>query len=200
MKTMLVFGADRIAQQALASLEPVDSTLVFVIDKSTSTKRLAKLIWRRRLSIRLVIKMLICELRRKRIDVSKFPLNAIRNNNDLLNLMDAHRPGRVILFRAGLVINKEIISRGIPLLNIHCANVPKYGGLGSIERALCDNAIHQNATLHQVTTAIDKGDIFDVEPYDLDKGKPYCYNENIAYFAGIRLLLRSVKSNIGARS
>lgn len=77
-------------------------------------------------------------------------------------------------------------------MNIHCAKVPEYGGLGSIERAIKNRALEQYATLHQVTTTIDKGEIFDLEPFYLDAQKSYCFNENTAYEAGLRLLSRTV--------
>ena len=87
--------------------------------------------------------MLICELRRDSSSVSLASFPGITNNKDLLALLNQHKPSRVVLFRAGLVINKDVISQGIPLLNIHCAKVPEYGGLGSIDRALKDNALNR---------------------------------------------------------
>jgi len=188
---MLILGGDRIAQKALESLEESDS-LVIVIDRSTSIKRVAKLIWRKRLSLILVLKMLICEVRRESSAVPSVSFSGIKNNKELLLLLNKHKPERVVLFRAGLVINKEVISQGIPLLNIHCAKVPEYGGLGSIDRALKDNALEQNATLHQVTTTIDEGQLFDVEPFRLNSSRSYCQNEDIAYQAGLKLLYRTI--------
>ena len=197
MKTMLILGGDRIAQNALVHLELNSETLLVVIDRSTNFKRVIRLILRKRLSAILVIKMLICECKRSTPSVSLSKLSEIRSNKDLLEIIDRYKPEKILLYRAGLVINKEVISRGIPLLNIHCAKVPEYGGLGSIDRALKDNAVNQNATLHQVTTTIDEGIVFDVEPFFLDTRKSYCYNENIAYEAGVKLLLRSVKLSVG---
>lgn len=188
---MLIVGGDRIAQKALENLKETDS-LVIVIDRSTSIKRVAKLIWRKRLSLILVFKMFLCEFRRGYSAVSSAPFPEIANNKDLLVLLNKHKPERVVLFRAGLVINKDVISQGIPLLNIHCAKVPEYGGLGSIDRALKDNVLEQNATLHQVTTTIDEGQVFDVEPFQLNSSKSYCQNEDIAYQAGLKLLYRTI--------
>lgn len=193
MKTMLILGGDRIAQKALECLRESDN-LVIVIDRSTSIKRVAKLIWKKRLGLILIFKMFLCEFRRTAFSDHSFALPRITNNKDLLALLDKHKPERVVLFRAGLVINKDVISRGIPLLNIHCANVPDYGGLGSIERALKDNALEQNATLHQVTTTIDEGQVYDVEPFQIDKSKSYCYNEEVAYQAGLKLLYRTISN------
>lgn len=191
MKTMLILGGDRIGQKAMEYLKESES-LVIVVDRSTSIKRVAKLILRKRLSPILILKMLICEFRRPSSDVPSIVSPGIVNNKDLLALLDTHKPERVVLFRAGLLINREVISQGIPLFNIHCANVPEYGGLGSIDRALKDNAFEQNATLHQVTTTIDEGQVFDVEPFRLDASKSYCHNEDFAYQAGLKLLYRTI--------
>ena len=193
MKTMLILGGDRIARKAMESLKDSDY-LVIAIDRSTSIKRVAKLIWKRRLSLILIFKMLLCEFRRASSAVPSIDIDyvEITNNKDLLALLDKHKPERVILFRAGLVINKDVISQGIPLLNIHCANVPEYGGLGAIHRALKDNALEQNATLHQITTTIDEGHVFDIEPFRLNASKSYCHNEDVAYPAGLKLLFRTI--------
>lgn len=197
MKTILILGGDRIAQKALTCPDINATSPLIVIDRSTSLRRVARLVWRGRLSLWLVFKMFYCEQMRKSSPKSRQFFPEMKCNSDLIALIDEYRPARIILFRAGLVINKDVISRGIPLLNIHCANVPEYGGLGSINRALKDGSIHQNATLHQVTTTIDEGIVFDVEPYLLNTKRSYCYNENVAYEAGLKLLLRSVNSEIG---
>jgi len=191
MKTMLILGGDRVARSALIHLKATD-TLFVLIDKSTSLKRVAKLVWRKRLAPSLIIKMLICEYKRPTPSVPVSSFSTIKNNEGLLDAIDKNKPERIILFRAGLVISKEVISKGIPLLNIHCAKVPEYGGLGSIDCAIKDNAVEQNATLHQVTTTIDEGEVFDVEPFHLNVTRPYCFNEEIAYQAGLKLLLRTL--------
>lgn len=191
MKTLLILGGDRVARQALSHLK-LSSNLLIAIDQSTSLKRVAKLILKKRLSLWLFIKMLMCEFKREKsaVPISDFPV--IKNNKELLDLISDSKPERIILFRAGLVINREVISKNIPLLNIHCAKVPEYGGLGSIDRAIKNRAVEQNATLHQVTTTIDKGEVFDIEPFQLDIKKSYCANESIAYQAGLKLLLRTI--------
>ena len=68
----------------------------------------------------------------------------------------------------------------------------KYAGLGSIQRALADRSYQQRATLHRVTATIDGGPVVDVEPYSLDPARPYGENEDRAYDAGSRLLLRAL--------
>lgn len=195
MKTMLILGGDRIARSALSVLK-VTENLSIVIDQSTDIKRVARLIIKKRLPLLLVIKMLFCEIKRPKPLVFLPDLPVIKSNKDLLALIGKIKPERIVLFRAGLVISKDVISIGIPLLNIHCAKLPEYSGLGSIYRAIRDNAIEQFATLHRVTTTIDEGEVFDIEPFRLDLENSYCFNEDIAYQAGIVLLKRTIGCHI----
>ena len=72
---------------------------------------------------------------------------------------------KIILFRAGLIIRKSVIETGIQIFNIHVAKVPEYGGIGSINRALQDEAFDQFACFHRVTDKIDEGEVIDREVY-----------------------------------
>ena len=191
MKTLLILGGDKIARSALGALT-ASGDLMIAIDNSTSIKRVLTLIAKRRIGLFLLIKMIVCELMRKDPDLSTKDFARIKSNSDVLRIIEEFKPQRICLFRAGLVISREVIERGIPLMNIHCAKVPEYGGLGSIDRAIKDGAVEQHATLHQVTTTIDRGEIFDLEPFYLNTKKSYCINENIAYQAGLRLLSRTI--------
>jgi len=202
MKTMVVLGDDKISGSARDLPELDNSNIILVIDKSTNIYRVLRLVLRGRLNLVLLFKMILCEVGRPNIKSKsiKPPTSEIRNNKDLLSVINVHNPSQIILFRAGLIVNKEVIMRGIPLMNIHCAKVPSYGGIGSIQRALTDCAIYQSATLHQVTTTIDSGVVFDEEPYILDASKSYCENENLAYSAGIALLRRCLaKTGLGMK-
>jgi methionyl-tRNA formyltransferase len=135
--------------------------------------------------------MIYCELRRDKLkQVQK--TETITRNGDLVNIINLYAPQRVVLFRAGLIINKAVLATGVPIMNIHCAKIPEYGGIGSIAKALQENAFYQSATLHQVTEAIDQGIVFDTEPYELDPSTSYCMNEDSAYAAGYRLLVRTL--------
>ena len=190
-KTILVLGNDKLSQKAAAILRGRTPEIELVIDQSTNWMRILRLLYRRRLSTTLLLKMFCCELRRPSYEeLGVYP--AIANNTDLVNMIDRINPSAVILFRAGLIINRSVIGTGIPILNIHCARVPEFGGLGSIHRALVAGAYMQCATLHRVTTTIDEGEVFDTEDYQLDPSASYCHNEELAYDAGIRLLQRTI--------
>jgi len=138
--------------------------------------------------------MLICELRRNKNILRNNKLEVIKNNNDLFFYIKKYEPKKIILFRVGLVIQKKVISFGVPIFNIHCAMLPKYKGLGAIHKAINQKAVMQKATLHKVTYKIDSGKILDTEPYKINLKKSYCFNENQAYNAGIKLLKRSILS------
>jgi len=195
MKTLLILGGDKIARSALETLTS-SGNLMIAIDNSTNLKRVVRLIAKRRIELFLLIKMFACELIRKNIKFSLKGVASIKNNSDLVRIINEFKPHRILLFRAGLVISREVIDRGIPLMNIHCAKVPEYGGLGSLDRAIKDRALDQHATLHQVTTTIDRGEMFDFEPFRLDLSKNYCNNENLAYEAGLKLLKRLLKDEL----
>ena len=160
--------------------------MLIVVDRSTSLSRIFKLIRKRVLSFRLVCKMFICEKFRKG-DHPPASCISIRNNNDLIELIEKHHPDEVILFRAGLIINKNVLSMGTKILNIHCSRLPDYGGIGTINCALIKKDINQTATLH-VVTKIDEGEVVQTFPYRLDLAACYCKNEDIAYSAGLELL------------
>ena len=71
--------------------------------------------------------------------------------------------------------------------------VPEYGGIGSINCALQDEAFDQFACFHRVTDKIDDGEVVDRESFTLSPDKPYYVNEDIAYAAATCLLLRNVE-------
>ena len=87
------------------------------------------------------------------------------------------------------MINQEVLSRAIPIFNVHCASTKDYPRIGSIHRALSESNLDQNATLHRVTTAIDGRPILDIELFALSPRKSYCLYEDVAYQTRIRLLL-----------
>jgi hypothetical protein len=192
MLTMLVIGKDRLSYKAINSLKYDAKSLVIVKDISTNLRRICKLIFKGTLQIDLLLKMFYCELIRKKEYTYHHDMLRVKSNQDLIRLIKVYRPDRIILFRAGLIINNDIISMRTPIMNIHCAKIPEYGGIGSINKAIKDHSYAQCATLHEVITAIDCGRILDIEPYCLDLDKPYCYNEYVAYEAGIKLLQRTV--------
>lgn len=187
---LLITGNDRLSAIARKRIG-VRSGVIVATDSSTNWRRVLRLLRRRTLSLPVLVKMFVCELRRPRLadTIGGFQVS---HNRDILSLLASHSPERVYLFRAGLIVTREVLAAGVPILNVHCARVPEYGGLGSIAKALQDGAYDQAASLHCVTESIDRGEVLDTEQYRLDPDLGYCANENLAYEAGIRLLLRHV--------
>ena len=191
-KTLLVLGNDKISNSALDQLKLNEETKV-VIDRSTNIRRVLKLLKKNSLSPVLLCKMVLCEIFRSgKTPSGKYA--SIYNNQDLINEVKKSSPQRIILFRAGLIINKSVISLGVPLLNVHCAKIPEFGGIGSIAKALKNKAYEQEATLHNVTEKIDEGKVIGTERFSLNPNASYCENETISYNAGMLLLKRIVES------
>ena len=98
----------------------------------------------------------------------------------------------MVLFRAGLIIKRNLFPDKLIIQNLHCASLPKYGGLASIYRALKDQKYDQNVTLHEVTDRIDEGNVIQQLPYFLPADKGYHYCEDMAYRKGFELLCRTL--------
>lgn len=186
---MLVVGNDKIAQRLLAELGDV-SNLLIVMDRSNSLGRVVRLLRRGTLRLSDIFKMGLAEWRRPAFPGTASRIAAsVTSNAELIELIRTHRPQRIYLFRAGLIINRAVLAEGVEVLNFHSASIRTHGGLASIRRALDDNVLEQAATLHRVTSRIDEGEIIAEQPYRLDRGKSYFCNEQTAYAAGITLAL-----------
>jgi folate-dependent phosphoribosylglycinamide formyltransferase PurN len=168
------------------------SDVYVVTDTSTSLKRLFNLIRRGAITPNLLVKMALAEFLRR--DYKAPEVQRVHSNSDLLKIIREHKIEKIFLFRVSLIINKRAIGSGAEILNVHCARIPDYGGLGAIMRALRDGAYDQVATLHRVNERIDEGEIIATVPYKLDRNLSYRENEEIAYEAGIQLILTQLCS------
>lgn len=187
MNLLLVVGNDKLGRRLVNRLGQVAGVTI-IYDCSSDYSRAFKLLWKGVISLSTMLKMALSEKRRRDYIVPQG--ESITSNSDLLRVISRLTPEAIYLFRAGLIINKQIIATGIPILNIHCASLPCYGGLGSIARALYDGAYKQEATLHRVTARIDDGEVLATMPYTLDPKAPYYANEEAAYEAGIALAVK----------
>jgi folate-dependent phosphoribosylglycinamide formyltransferase PurN len=192
MTVLLVMSSDKIAARALATVS-VPRNVKIVVDRSGSGKRVMKLIRKGSLTIPLIIKMMLAEFRRPRFATFHRKDYEIRSNKDLIDIIGRENCKTILLFRAGLIINKKVLDAAERVLNIHSASLPKYGGLGVLQRAINDHAWEQKSTLHIVSTAIDEGEVLDVEPYTLHPDNSYFANEEVAYTAGAKLLERTLR-------
>lgn len=189
-KILLIIGSDKIGRKLIYQIQDSLDTYIY-IDKSTNISRIFRLLMRGRLNISLLLRMFFAELFRRDFPVRIYP--SIYSINDLMKVVRDHDIRRIYLFRAGLIMNREVINAGAEILNVHCARLPEYSGIGSISRALKDKAFNQEATLHRVTSKIDEGEVINTKGYALNSKLSYRENEDIAYDAGIDLLLKATK-------
>jgi methionyl-tRNA formyltransferase len=193
LRRLLIAGNDKLSGKLIAQFQQ-NQQLRIILDKSTNAKRAWQLYRKERFKLIWLLKMTLAELARESSHISIS--DHIRNNDELLHLIRQYRIERVYLFRASLIISKKILRLGVDILNTHCARIPDYGGLAAIPRALRDGAFDQVATLHRITQKIDEGEIIETEPYQLNPDLSYRRNEDIAYQAGIRLLVKQFPNNL----
>ena len=187
MRTLLVVGDDFFGRMLLRRLGPRPG-LITAFDTSPTLTRAFRAVRRGSLKPRSLWGMALAGLGRRPPDVRADCL--VRDNAGLLEAIRDEAVERVVLFRAGLIIDRTVLAEGIPVFNIHCARLADFPGLGAIHRALTDGAYRQAATLYRVTERIDDGEIVDTEPYHLDPASAYGANEAAAYEAGMRLAQR----------
>ncbi|MCB1859538.1 MAG: hypothetical protein KDI63_14775 [Gammaproteobacteria bacterium] len=186
-KTLLVVSDDKIVNLLFSNFVS-DDNIILVKDKSSSLKRIIKLIRKGSLPILAVLKMAIAEFMRPN-SKPQLQFLVIKSSSELLSLYDKYLPERIILFRAGLIVKRDQFPQELELLNVHCASLPAYGGLASIYRALNNGDYNQKATLHRVTNVIDGGEVLNELPYQMEPSNSYRRNEDIAYETGYELLL-----------
>lgn len=190
MNKLLVIGNDKIGRNLITVL-PSRKDIFIAIDISTSLERVFKLLLKQRIDIKLLLKLFWAETIRDNY-ILNLSYKKVSSNSDLLDIVQSFSIEKIYLFRAGLIINKTLLNSGIKIFNIHCASLPEYRGLGAISKALQDGVYKQEATLHRVTDKIDQGEVIATMPYIMNENHPYYVNENIAYEAGIKLLIRSI--------
>ena len=111
-------------------------------------------------------------------------------------MVEREKPDRVICFRAGLIIGKRTLSTGPQFLNLHYADLPEWGGLASLLRAMRAKAYDQNACLHEMVAEIDGGEVYAREAYKLDPSLSYRANEDHAFETGLTLLSKIISGEV----
>ena len=99
MRTIVVLGNDKIANSVkeLAVLNKPD--ILVVTDKSTSIKRVLKLVYKGKLKFSLLLKMFLSELRRPAPKLTRSVNEiSIKNNKELIIYIEDFKPERVVLF------------------------------------------------------------------------------------------------------
>ena len=188
-KTFVVVSDDKITAELFKNFKHAD--VLLIKDRSSSLNRIIKLILKKRIPLNAVFFMIFAELMRKKSSHNtKFEV--IRSNLELLELYRKHRPEKIVLFRAGLIIKRELFPPTLNIYNVHCASLPKYSGLASIYRARLAGDLEQNATLHVLTNTIDSGEIIQELPYSLLANESYKRCEDLAYKTGFELLCKTL--------
>jgi methionyl-tRNA formyltransferase len=195
IKTLLIIGHDKIGRETVKDLEKsgMTNTHNIIWDKSSSLARVFKLVRKGILPISLIVKMILAEAKRKSVKLSN-NYQSISSRNELMEFIEKDDVEFVILFRAGLIINSKLLKSPTRFLNIHASKLPEYGGLGTIQKAIDDQAWNQCVTLHEVEIKIDSGRTLDTEPYIISKDLSYYQSEEIAYASGRILLKRALNS------
>ncbi|MEM5471124.1 formyltransferase family protein [Hoeflea sp. AS60] len=192
MRELLVVSDDYWGARAEASVQERDDVLI-AVDRSGGLIRALKLVLRRSVPLRAAIYMWLAQ--RSLPQEKPNARLAFSDNAELRSLAEREQVTDIVLFRAGLIISGKTLEN-CHVRNIHCADIDGFGGLASIFRAIRAGAFHQTATLHTVTNRIDEGEVLDVEPFELDPKVGYAANENRAYEAGIRLLVRTLGGGV----
>ena len=194
-KILVIVGHDKIGNQAVKELElaGIPEEYMVLWDDSSSISRVLKLLKKRVLSVKLLFRMTLAEIKRKSVGLDKV-YSSIRSTSELGEIISEHNVKIVLLFRAGLIINKKLIASQARFLNIHASRLPEFGGLGTIQKSIDEEAWDQCATLHEVEVKIDSGRIIDTEPYVLTGELSYFECEQKAYLSGITLLKKAIFS------
>ena len=196
VKVLLIVGGDKLGTKAISEIEKINFSgdVKILIDNSSNLRRIGRLIIKKTLKLNLVLKLFFAEFKRKKHKIKSYEF--VSSRNELSDKIKLYSPKIVLLYRCGLILNKAILNLPHEFLNIHANSLPKYGGLGTIYRALKDNSINQTATLHRVVSKIDSGEIVDTLPYKLNNDLPYYKNEEIAYNTALELLIFTLKKQI----
>jgi len=191
---LVIVGNDKLGRRLIARLDgryPIH----FAINPSNSVKRIRNLIFKwRALSMKALVNISFAELLRK--DYKIEPKDIVRSNADILSLIKEQDISEVYIFRIGIIINRRLLSSGVDFYNVHCARLPDYRGLGQVYRIFEDRAFDQVATLHRVVEKIDAGEVIETRPYQMKKDLSYRENEEIAYQAGMDLLVSYIEKRL----
>ena len=189
-KLILIIGDDRMGRKAIRHISSAFPNIKIYRNRSGSPLRVLKLLKKNIISLPALINMLWAELQRPNLTVSGLPL--LSNDQEVRVILKNENPDEVICFRAGVILTKRTLSCETHFLNLHYADLPKWGGLGAIHEALKAGAYDQHACLHEIWEKIDTGEVYQREPYKLDPSLSYKANEDIAFEAGLTLLQKYV--------
>lgn len=188
---ILISGDDASKKLAAEFLKDFErKSYLLVEDHTMSVDKIWRLLKKRRIGFLWLIRQYFSSKRQqnalsKHSEIS--PDLCINSHKEFSDYIALHpNLDMLFAFRAGLVLQKSLLSK-IKCINTHYARLPEYGGLGAISKALKNKDYDQQATIHQMTSEIDKGEIYLTHDYTLDSGEPYWKNELKAAYAGVEV-------------
>lgn len=182
-RTIFFIGDDKLGHRAIRALP--DGAPIW-LNRTMNLARVVKLLRRRSIAPGDLLAMALADMRRKDTAIPQLPV--VTSNADVAQVVAAERPAQVVCFRAGLIFNRATLQSGPQFLNIHYADLPEWGGLGALPRALRAGALEQAACLHEMLPEIDAGQVLHREPFRLNPAESYRENEDRAFSAGLAIL------------
>jgi methionyl-tRNA formyltransferase len=90
------------------------------------------------------------------------------NDDETVEQIRAAKPDLIVSVSMNQIVKKEIL--GLPpkrCINVHCAPLPRYGGMSPYVWILAKNEDHSAATIHYMEQGLDVGDIIVQEKVDV---------------------------------
>lgn len=191
MKTILIIGDDKLGHRAAQKL--LGKVRIY-LNSSTSFKLICKLVLKNSLRMDDLLQMAWADYTRSETSIPTLP--RLQTNDDVINMINLEKPDRVICFRSGLIMGKQALSMGPQFLNLHYAELPEWGGLAALPRALRAKAYEQHACLHKMVSKIDGGEVYARVPYTLEPRQSYRENEDHAFDVGLILLNKIISGEV----
>lgn len=92
------------------------------------------------------------------------------NTPEIVEQIKAARPDLIISVSMNQLVKKEILELSSKrCINVHCAPLPRYGGISPYVWALANNEDHSAATIHYLDEGFDTGDIVAQEKVNVVK-------------------------------
>ena len=159
-----------------------------IYDNSSKFSRGFKLLKNRKLNTFNIIKMYLAQFDKNSHKRINSKITRIKNELEFVSIIDSYQPSHVISFHCGIIFHPSFYPQNIIMLNIHCASLPQYPGIGAIINAISDKCGIQNATLHKITSKIDDGEIVKTKNFELNFSKSYKVNYQKSISVGMDLL------------
>jgi|688.fasta_scaffold260177_2 methionyl-tRNA formyltransferase len=161
---------------------------MIIYDNSSKFNRILRLLRNRKLNTRNIIMMYFAQIDKNSHKRINNQFTRIKSELEFVKIVDSYQPSHIISIHCGIIFHTSLYSQKILMLNIHCASLPQYPGLGAIINAISDKKGVQNVTMHKITNKIDSGEILKTKNFELNLTESYKMNYQKSILAGIELL------------